>query len=152
MEMKAITLWQPWATLLACGIKEYETRSWATQYRGLMAIHAAACEPKNLRDQMSGVVASILGIENQPEYPRGAVIATADLIACHEMVEDENGNVGFWYGDHGMRKFYAISERQALLGDWKAGRFAWAFANRKMLDTPIPAKGGQRIWNWNGAL
>lgn len=39
--MKAITLWQPWASLLACGAKGYETRSWATSYRGQIAIHAA---------------------------------------------------------------------------------------------------------------
>ncbi len=40
--MKAITIWQPWASLIACGAKQYETRSWATSYRGPIAIHAAA--------------------------------------------------------------------------------------------------------------
>ena len=40
--MKAITIWQPWASLLACGGKRFETRSWATSYRGPIAIHAAA--------------------------------------------------------------------------------------------------------------
>ena len=39
--MKAITIWQPWASLLASGRKRYETRSWATTYRGPIAIHAA---------------------------------------------------------------------------------------------------------------
>lgn len=39
--MKAITIWQPWASLLAHGMKQYETRSWATKYRGPIAIHAA---------------------------------------------------------------------------------------------------------------
>ena len=39
--MKAITIWQPWASLLACGGKRFETRSWATSYRGPIAIHAA---------------------------------------------------------------------------------------------------------------
>ena len=32
--MKAITVWQPWAWLLAAGIKHDETRSWRTNYRG----------------------------------------------------------------------------------------------------------------------
>ena len=40
--MKALTIWQPWASLIAGGAKQYETRSWATQYRGPIAIHAAA--------------------------------------------------------------------------------------------------------------
>lgn len=39
--MKAITVWQPWASLLVSGRKRYETRSWATSYRGPIAIHAA---------------------------------------------------------------------------------------------------------------
>ncbi len=43
--MKAITLWQPWASLVAIGAKTIETRSWATSYRGPLAIHAAARKP-----------------------------------------------------------------------------------------------------------
>ncbi len=39
--MKAISIWQPWASLIAIGAKQIETRSWATGYRGLLVIHAA---------------------------------------------------------------------------------------------------------------
>ena len=39
--MKAISLWNPWAALIRCGAKTIETRSWSTQYRGQLAIHAA---------------------------------------------------------------------------------------------------------------
>lgn len=39
--MKALTLCQPWASLIAWGEKQYETRSWSTDYRGLLAIHAS---------------------------------------------------------------------------------------------------------------
>ncbi len=46
--MKAITIWQPWASLIACGAKKYETRSWATNYRGPIAIHAARLNPIKL--------------------------------------------------------------------------------------------------------
>lgn len=38
--MKVITLIQPWATLIALGEKQIETRSWSTKYRGEIAIHA----------------------------------------------------------------------------------------------------------------
>ncbi|TWH47470.1 ASCH domain-containing protein [Sporomusa sp. KB1] len=37
--MKAITILQPWASLLACGAKQIETRSWPAKYRGPIAIH-----------------------------------------------------------------------------------------------------------------
>lgn len=40
--MKALTLWQPWASLIALGVKSIETRAWSTSYRGPLAIHAAA--------------------------------------------------------------------------------------------------------------
>lgn len=44
--MKALTLWQPWASLVALGAKRIETRSWSTTYRGPLAIHAAARKPE----------------------------------------------------------------------------------------------------------
>jgi hypothetical protein len=40
MAVKAITLQQPWASLIALGAKSVETRSWSTAYRGPLAIHA----------------------------------------------------------------------------------------------------------------
>ena len=39
--MKALTLYQPYATAIALGLKKYETRSWATSYRGPLAIHTS---------------------------------------------------------------------------------------------------------------
>ena len=39
--MRAISLWQPWATAIAVGVKQIETRHWKTDYRGPIAIHAA---------------------------------------------------------------------------------------------------------------
>ena len=39
--MKVITIKQPWATLIAEGIKKYEFRSWKTNYRGEIYIHAS---------------------------------------------------------------------------------------------------------------
>ncbi len=47
--MKALTLWQPWATLVAMEVKKIETRCWTTKYRGELAIHAAKGFPKDAR-------------------------------------------------------------------------------------------------------
>jgi len=41
MLIKAISLWQPWASAMALGFKKNETRHWATKYRGPLLIHAA---------------------------------------------------------------------------------------------------------------
>jgi activating signal cointegrator 1 len=43
--MKALSLMQPWATLLICGEKTVETRSWRTSHRGLLAVHASKTFP-----------------------------------------------------------------------------------------------------------
>lgn len=43
--MKALTIRQPWASLIAAGVKTIETRSWSTKYRGPLAIHAGKRRP-----------------------------------------------------------------------------------------------------------
>lgn len=48
--MKALSLTQPWATLVAIGAKRLETRSWSTTYRGPLAIHAAKRFPRNCQE------------------------------------------------------------------------------------------------------
>lgn len=47
--MKAISLWQPWASLIAAGVKSIETRGWPTNYRGQIAIHAAKRPRRSVR-------------------------------------------------------------------------------------------------------
>ncbi len=43
---RALTLHQPWASLVALGVKTIETRSWATKYRGPLLIHAGVRRPR----------------------------------------------------------------------------------------------------------
>lgn len=64
--IKAISLHQPWASLVAMGIKGVETRSWTTRYRGPLAIHAS----KNARPWLE------LWVEAQrnPESPSRALV------------------------------------------------------------------------------
>lgn len=84
--MKAITILQPWASLIACGKKQIETRSWATKYRGPIAIHVGL-NTKFLRQfyTQEPFKTALIGVK-----PRlGYVIAIADLIACEEMTMDK---------------------------------------------------------------
>ncbi|MFE4712623.1 MULTISPECIES: ASCH domain-containing protein [unclassified Paenibacillus] len=77
--MKAITIIQPWATLIAIGEKRFETRSWATKKRGPLAIHAGkkidkdACQESEISSALErhGYTADNL--------PTGAVVATCNL-------------------------------------------------------------------------
>lgn len=84
--MKALTIWQPWASLIACGAKRYETRSWPTKYRGPIAIHAAVKDPNKLplqgKEAFERTVREEIDAGRCPEWcfmPTGAVIATAEL-------------------------------------------------------------------------
>lgn len=58
--MNALTLMQPWATLVAIGAKRIETRSWATRYRGPSAIHAARTDGRSLKkDTERAIIVSL---------------------------------------------------------------------------------------------
>ena len=179
--MKAITIWQPWATLLACGAKQFETRSWATNYRGSIAIHAAAksinsvikeCFPlgewnyhpdyEAKRRFLNAVGFSLL--EPMNELPLGAVIGTAELINCWYIVHNPGTNIDVAkhipIGAESMTTdkhapdfsdYIVPTETELLFGDWTPGRYAWELSNVKILDNPIPAKGQQGLWNWDDA-
>lgn len=138
--MKTITVWQPWAGALAAGIKENETRSWATKYRGPIAIHAA------MREVFDGLalipVPIALKIKEAlrcewGEMPRGAIIATGELVDCIKITPEYVAT---------------LSPDELALGDYTPGRYAWKLANVKRLPEPIPTKGKQGLWNWEALL
>lgn len=100
--MKVLTLHQPWAQLVALGIKTIETRSWSTNFRGLLAIHAGAAEkfPHSWpigewrcyrsdgasapRRQPARMFHRDIGWATRPEtpvtLPLGAIVATCTLV------------------------------------------------------------------------
>ncbi|MDF0553112.1 ASCH domain-containing protein [Kamptonema sp. UHCC 0994] len=140
--MKAITLWQPWASLIALGLKRYETRCWATNYRGKLLIHAAK-RPIDREGLTIWGDAHILGNRGIPDpctkLPLGAIVAIADLVDCLEVI-----------GDLSKPPIIAVNKHlqsnvELLCGDWQVGRFAWKLENIRQL-APIPAKGYQRFW------
>ena len=68
--MKALTLKQPWATLISEGLKEYEFRSWNTNYRGKLLIHAGLGIDKKE------------AIKYKYEYPKSRIVALVELVDC----------------------------------------------------------------------
>lgn len=144
--MKAITIHQPFATLIAIGEKDNETRGWATKHRGPLAIHAGKkihkdlCELEPFKSVLAkhGYTADNL--------PTGAIVAICNLTECYEI------NLA--------RETYAssVSDKGEILqvyegnefafGRYEEGRFAWNMKDRQFLESPIPAKGQQGLWNW----
>ena len=78
--MKIISIRQPWASLIVNGIKDIENRSWSTNYRGRVLIHASQTE-----DKISSVELKQRYGVNAPTYrPTGGVIGVADIVDCVE--------------------------------------------------------------------
>jgi len=86
--VKALTLHQPWASLIAYGYKTIETRSWSTRYRGELAIHAGLHEPPlgiiGEREVRMLGPERVIGGPDTPNVhrslPLGAVVATCELV------------------------------------------------------------------------
>ncbi len=151
--MKALTLHQPWASLIACGAKKIETRSWATKYRGPIAIHAGKNWPavvKDKRQRLPECIHQALcwkgGFSKFTDLPLGAVIATADLIDCPR-IELINAEKIESATAARLANFEWVTGAEFAFGDYTPGRFAWMLTNVRAID-PVPAKGRQRLWNW----
>lgn len=139
MTMYALTLRDPWATLVAIGAKRIETRSWRTHYRGPLAIHAAKClapadwAAVSERPEVARALRGA-GIASLDERPRGAIIAIAELVAVLPTEEIVAAADQYLLGDE--RHF----------GDYAPGRFGWLLVNVKPLSAPIPARGALGLW------
>jgi hypothetical protein len=145
--MKALTLWQPWASLVAMGVKQFETRCWQTKYRGELAIHAAAQIPprylgasrytsKFIREMADVLNCRQDSVLHKIDFlPRGVVLCTVRLVNVEETTRVRD----------------VLSERELIFGNYDDGRYAWALEMVGTFEKPIPAKGNRMLWNWEGA-
>lgn len=128
--MTAISLWQPWASLMALGIKRNETRHWETKFRGELAI----CAAKRRMDYESAALFSvILKCSNQPipaAIPFGRVVAVVTMVDCIPTTGLKDR--GFHLG---MLEFQC--------GNYEPNRFAWITTSVNKLKDPVPVVGRQ---------
>ncbi|MBH0333691.1 2-oxoglutarate dehydrogenase E1 [Brevibacillus brevis] len=146
--MKAITIHQPWATLIALGEKRFETRGWSTNHRGPIAIHAAKKVDKEIC--LEEPFRSVLEKHGHTadNLPTGAVIAVANITECWSVGENHQGGMPVLFnGDEGQMKRICLQEDS--FGWFEHGRFVWEMTDVKPFD-PVPAKGQQGLWNWGG--
>lgn len=134
---------QPWATLVAIGAKEIETRSWSTSYRGVIAIHAAKGFPGHCQRLCSGTpfYEALKGISPR-RLPRGVILAVAeirDVMPTEEMVR-------LWRSHDMGRVPNYHDDREQKFGDYSEGRYAWRLMNVRRLVEPVPCKGALGLW------
>ncbi|MGH8326883.1 MAG: ASCH domain-containing protein [Steroidobacteraceae bacterium] len=125
--MKAISLWQPWASAIPLGLKQIETRGWYTHYRGPLAIHAAKRWTPEQRE--FAFLEHISGRLLPTSLPLGALVATANMVEC-------------WRTDQ-----MQVGEIERRYGNYAPGRFAWVLRDVVALPKPISWKGAQGFFN-----
>lgn len=138
--MKALTVPQPWASLIALGHKHIITLDYPTKHRGTIAIHAGRSD---LNEGMTIVEKRLTAATDAGDaltdlfaerFHMGAIIATADLFACVKIQEDDPiatarpGTV------------------EGALGDYTDGMYAWLVSEVYPCE-PHPCRGAEGLWD-----
>lgn len=125
--MKALTIKEPWASLIVQGFKKYEFRSWKTNYRGKVLIHAGLSKEN---------------IEKYKDYnldiSSGEIIGEAYITDC--ILVDEKL-------DKKLRKI-----DKNVYGNNHIGLYAFKLENVKKYNKKIKAKGKLGLWNYNDKI
>lgn len=124
--MKVLTIKEPWASLIIEGYKEYEFRSWKTNYRGKILIHAGLNIEKNNLVKFKDYDINI---------QKGKIIGEAMLTDCVKVTEDfqkellKKDKIVYGQSDH-------------------ASDYAWKLENVIKYEEPISVKGKLGLWNY----
>lgn len=154
--MIAISLWQPWASAIAVGLKKFETRSWAAECVGKrIAIHAAKKNTPELRRwwmhnvkgcgdivDLNAHTFHLNGIHDWVDLPFGKIVCTADLIAVEKTAQ--------------LMSSARISTLECSWGNFSTldeetgkPRWGWTLSNVEKLAAPVSCVGRQGFFIWN---
>lgn len=145
--MRALSIQQPWASLIIIGAKRIETRSWPCPPHLLgetIAIHASQRFPMDaqylcLTQPFLKALDAAGHAEPELTLPRGAVLGTARIVACVRTEELLD-----------IARARPLSEQERAFGDYRPGRWGWILGDVKRFETPVPAKGALGLWRWDG--
>lgn len=160
--MKAITVLEPWASLIAYGAKTIETRSWKTNYRGILAIHASSSNRAIKNPMQYGALPAYIRLQYEVynhqkskylsyDFNLGSIIAIVKLVDCQKIVQIIDEKIGKYIVHNNKILLENGAEinngyDEYLLGDYTIGNYAWMLRDvRKII--PVTAQGRQRLWN-----
>ena len=146
--MKSLTLHQPWASLIAHGVKSIETRSWAPPQSLIgqrIAIHAGKTRVVSgrLHTDTLSAIARLFGEEWEKDIPKGAVVATALLKDARQVR----------FQTYARRVLASSPSYTGWVepdpyGDFSTGRWLWLLEDVEPCNPPVPAVGHQGLWDW----
>ena len=130
--MKVLSLQEPFATLIKEKIKFIETRSWKTNYRGELYIHASSSNMMNkYKDRLE-----LMKLIKDLDMNYGKIICKCKLVDCVYMTQEFIEKI-------------KENEQEYICGEYSVGRYAWILEDIKTLDNPITVKGHLGIWNYD---
>ena len=134
-QLYALSLTQPWALLVVLGLKQWETRSWSTKFRGRVYIHAAKNFPGWAKDYFNVHIdfrnaLNPLGYTSPTQLPLGAIIGRVEIVRVEQTYKVRDG----------------LSRIELVFGDYSPGRFAFLMQNPVHFKTYIPAIGKLGFW------
>jgi hypothetical protein len=159
--MKALTVYQPWASLIMAGVKAMETRPNRTRHRGPLAIHAGKLTYWQLVDMLGydevNRLDDICRKAKLPPVaclPRGCALGTVTLanVGRIDRGYEPSERLVYWEraADYGVTGW--IGSDEYALGDYTIGHHAWHMIQPHAFPEPIPARGMQGMWEWDGML
>ena len=146
MNMYTLTLWEPWASLIAHGYKWEETRSWPvpTAHVGTrIAIHAGQrrVQESDIDDYEDGLLVEALGVHWRQNLLYGHYVATVQLEECWQI--DRPSKIP----PPSMDYVNLRAEVNRAFGHYAIGRWIWPMANIRRLTTHIHGRGRQKIFD-----
>ncbi len=125
--MKALTIKQPWASLIMQGIKKYEFRSWQTKYRGDILIHSSKQVDKEAMKKYSKYLNSA---------PTGVILGVVTITDCIKKSEE-------------FKQILLNEKCDVYTKSSFESNYGWKIENVRVFDTPIKAKGNLGLWNYD---
>ena len=133
MKLRAISVRQPWASLLLTGVKRFECRSWRVKQPGVLLVHASGSKAAGIRGlrQERAFHAALLyaKLTDEADWPFSAIIGAVEIAR-------------FW--EPGLRP-RALSARDAYLAD-APDSYLWEVSRRWPFVKPVSCKGKLGLW------
>lgn len=140
--IKAISLWQPWASLWLSPNKLHETRHWATSHRGRLLVHAAKKFVKDVDSDLDDILSSEFGGHWGMELPTGAIVGMLDLVDVIPTAK--------LYGGPFNPEFSKLTDDDRIdiaCGDFGPDRYGWRRGTYWRFPEPIPYRGRQSLFD-----
>lgn len=131
--MRVLTLDEPWATLIKNKKKYIETRSWKTNYRRELYIHAG----KKIIDKATKSRLDLMNLVKDDKMNYSKIVCKCELVDCIYMTEEY------------IKKIKTEEPQQFICGEYAVGRYAWILTNIEPIENDKLVSGKLGIWNYD---